>query len=174
MSKLSKSTKEKLQENEAVSLNTLKGKFGSTSKRKRVGRGAGSGTGKTSGRGMKGQQSRSGYSRKVGFEGGQMPLQRRLPKRGFNNRFRKNYSEINVGTLDNLEDGITLDFQNFLKMGLASKKSKDGIKLLGFGDIKKKFHLKIQKCSKSARQKIEDAGGTIEIVGVNVTLEDSN
>ncbi len=174
MDKLSKPIKEELQENISVSLNTLKGKFGATSKSKRVGRGAGSGTGKTSGRGMKGQQSRSGYSRKVGFEGGQMPLQRRLPKRGFNNRFRKNYSEINVGTLESLENGITLDFQNFLKMGLASKKSKDGVKLLGFGDIKKKLHLKIQKCSQSARQKIEDAGGTIEIVVLNVTSEDSN
>lgn len=158
------STKEKLENTGSISLNNLKGKFGSTSKRKRVGRGAGSGKGKTSGRGMKGQQSRSGYSRKVGFEGGQMPLQRRLPKRGFHNRFRKHYSEINVGTLDSLENGITLNFENFLSMGLASRKSKDGVKLLGFGDIKKKIHLKIQHCSKSAKKKIEEAGGTVEIV----------
>ena len=171
---MANSVEQELQENNGVTLNTLKGKFGSTSKRKRVGRGAGSGTGKTSGRGMKGQQSRSGYSRKVGFEGGQMPLQRRLPKRGFHNRFRKNYSEINVGVLENLEDGMILNFQNFLKAGLASKKSKDGIKLLGFGDIKKAFHLKIQHCSKSAKKKIEDAGGSVEIVAVYGTSEESN
>ena len=171
---MANSIEQELQESNGVTLNTLKGKFGSTSKRKRVGRGAGSGTGKTSGRGMKGQQSRSGYSRKVGFEGGQMPLQRRLPKRGFNNRFRKKYSEINVGLLDNLESGMILDFQNFLKVGLASKKSKDGIKLLGFGDIKKTLHLKIQHCSKSAKKKIEDAGGTVEIVAVYETSEEAN
>ena len=88
MNKLSKSIKEELEEDSGISLKNLKGKFGSTSKRKRVGRGAGSGTGKTSGRGMKGQQSRSGYRRKIGFEGGQMPLYRRLPKRGFN-QFKK-------------------------------------------------------------------------------------
>ncbi len=174
MNKLSKSIKEELEENSGISLKNLKGKFGSTSKRKRVGRGAGSGTGKTSGRGMKGQQSRSGYRRKIGFEGGQMPLQRRLPKRGFNNRFRKKYSEINVGVLENLENGMTLNFQNFLEMGLASKTSKDGVKLLGFGDTKKKFHLKIQHCSQAARKKIEDAGGTVEIVVPYGTAEDSN
>ena len=156
-----------------MKLNELCDNAGATRDRARVGRGIGSGTGKTAGRGHKGQKSRSGVAVK-GFEGGQMPLQRRLPKRGFNNRFRKKYSEINVGVLENLENGMTLNFQNFLEMGLASKTSKDGVKLLGFGDTKKKFHLKIQHCSQAARKKIEDAGGTVEIVVPYGTAEDSN
>ncbi|GBD95261.1 MAG TPA: 50S ribosomal protein L15 [Nitrospirae bacterium] len=135
---------------------------GSRKKRKRVGRGPGSGHGKTSCRGHKGQKSRSGGGTKAGFEGGQMPLQRRLPKRGFTNIFRKEYSVVNLGTLDRLsESTITPDF--LLKEGVV-KKIRDGIKILGNGAITRPLIVKAHAFSASAKEKIIKAQGSVEIV----------
>ena len=152
------------QEKSFTRLHDIRGGKGSIHSRRRVGRGAGSGLGKTSGRGQKGAKSRSGYSRKIGFEGGQMPLQRRLPKRGFNNRFGKEFSIVNVGRLAILEPGAAIDALTLKAVGLVRKIAKDGVKLLGSGDISKALHMKVQGCTISARQKIEEAGGTVEIV----------
>lgn len=145
-------------------LEDLGGKYGATRARKRVGRGTGSGHGKTSARGTKGAQSRSGYSRRPGFEGGQMPLQRRLPKRGFNNIFAKNFSEVNVGRLEKFEAGANLDADVLRAAGVVRKVAPDGVKILGAGKIAKAVHLKVQGCTVSARKKVEGAGGSIEIV----------
>jgi len=131
-------------------------------KRKRVGRGPGSGTGKTCGRGHKGQQSRSGGGTPVGFEGGQMPLYRRLPKRGFNNSiFRKVFAIVNVGQLDAaFEDGATVDADSIRAARLVNAK-KGPIKILGSGELTKKLTVKADQFSGSARQKIEAAGGEV-------------
>ncbi|NOZ69870.1 MAG: 50S ribosomal protein L15 [Deferribacteres bacterium] len=135
---------------------------GSRKKRKRVGRGPGSGHGKTSCRGHKGQNSRSGGGVKPGFEGGQMPLQRRLPKRGFTNIFRKEYAIVNVGTLDKLgETEITPEY--LLKEGIV-KKLHDGIKILGNGDISRPITVKAHAFSASAKEKITRAQGSVEII----------
>ena len=135
---------------------------GSRKKRKRVGRGPGSGHGKTSCKGHKGQKSRSGGGTKAGFEGGQMPLQRRLPKRGFTNIFRKEYSVVNLSTLDRLsESTITPDF--LLKEGIV-KKIRDGIKILGNGEITRPLIVKAHAFSASAKEKIIKAQGSVEIV----------
>ncbi|MDA1000316.1 MAG: 50S ribosomal protein L15 [bacterium] len=158
--------KDAKQEKTYTRLEDLAGKHGTTHARKRVGRGSGSGHGKTSARGMKGAQSRSGYSRKTGFEGGQMPLQRRLPKRGFNNIFAKDFSEVNVGRLENFETGATLDTDVLRAAGFVRKVSRDGVKILGAGKIAKALHLKVQGCTASARKKVEGAGGSIEIVAL--------
>jgi large subunit ribosomal protein L15 len=136
---------------------------GSRAKRKRVGRGPGSGHGKTACRGHKGQKSRSGGGVKPGFEGGQMPLQRRLPKRGFTNAFRKQYCVVNVSDLNRFEANATLDVEALEKAGLVSK-IKDGIKLLGSGEVSQPLIVKVHKASGSARRKIEAAGGKVEIV----------
>jgi large subunit ribosomal protein L15 len=136
---------------------------GSRAKRKRVGRGPGSGHGKTACRGHKGQKSRSGGGVKPGFEGGQMPLQRRLPKRGFTNAFRKEYCVVNVSDLNRFEANATLDVEALEKAGLVSK-MKDGIKLLGNGEVSQPLIVKVHKASGSARRKIEAAGGKVEIV----------
>ncbi len=135
---------------------------GSRKKRKRVGRGPGSGHGKTSCRGHKGQKSRSGGGPRIGFEGGQMPLQRRLPKRGFTNVFRKEYDIINIKDLNRFEPNSSLDKETLKEAGLV-KKVRNDIKLLGDGKISKPLFIKVQKVSKTAKEKIEAAGGRVEI-----------
>lgn len=146
-----------------MKLNELQPNPGATRTRKRLGRGPGSGTGKTAGRGHNGQKSRSGYSRKRGFEGGQMPLQRRVPKRGFKNPFRKEFVTLNVSAFEtrDLKEILIDDYQ---KLGFV-KKLKDGVKILGDGDLSKALTVHAHKFSKQAREKIEKAGGTCVIVG---------
>lgn len=136
---------------------------GSAKKAYRVGRGAGSGNGKTAGKGHKGQNARSGGGVRPGFEGGQMPLQRRLPKRGFVNIFRTVYAEVNVCELERFEDGAVIDHTVLHEAGLA-RKNCDGVKILGRGEITKKLTVKAAKFSASAKQKIEAAGGKAEVV----------
>jgi len=136
---------------------------GSRKKRKRVGRGPGSGHGKTCCRGHKGQKSRSGGGPRPGFEGGQMPLQRRLPKRGFTNIFKKQYNIINIDDLERFPENSTFDPDVMRETGLAGK-SRYGIKLLGRGEISRSVSVKVSKVSNSARAKIEAAGGSVEIV----------
>jgi large subunit ribosomal protein L15 len=131
--------------------------------RKRVGRGPGSGHGKTSCRGHKGQKSRSGGSIRPGFEGGQMPLARRLPKRGFTNIFKKQYALIQVRDLMTFEKGSVIDPGVLLESGLVSKLL-DGVKLLGNGDIDRPLTVKVHKCSRAAQAKIVAAGGTVEVI----------
>jgi len=137
--------------------------IGSRKKRKRVGRGPGSGHGKTACRGDKGQKARSGGGVPPGFEGGQMPIQRRLPKRGFTNPFKKKYELINLKDLNVFESNTKIDVEFLTIHGLV-KNVKDGIKLLGEGEISKPLVLKVNKASKSAILKIEAAGGSIEII----------
>ncbi|MCP4675227.1 MAG: 50S ribosomal protein L15 [Deltaproteobacteria bacterium] len=134
---------------------------GARKKGKRVGRGPGSGLGKTCGAGQKGQNSRSGGGAGRGFEGGQMPAQRRMPKRGFTNPFRKTFSVVNVETLERFEDGAVVDPEMLLSSGVV-KKMKDGVKILGKGELKKKLNVRAHAASSSAREKIEKAGGTFE------------
>ena len=144
----------------ALSLNNLSPAKGSTHKKKRVGRGPGSGLGKTAGKGHKGQKSRSGYSSKIGFEGGQMPLQRRLPKRGFTNIFKTKWLEVNLEKLEenfNAGDEITPEILH--ERGLI-KKSKHDIVVLGNGDISKALKISAHRFTKTAKEKIEKAGGT--------------
>lgn len=136
---------------------------GSRKKRKRVGRGQGSGYGGTAGRGHKGQKSRSGGGPRPGFEGGQMPLQRRLPKRGFVNIFRKQFSIINIKDLSRFDANANLDTEALKEAGLVTK-MKDGIKLLGNGDISHPLFIKVHKVSKTAKDKIEAAGGKVELI----------
>lgn len=133
--------------------------------RKRVGRGVGSGLGKTSGRGHKGAKARSGWSRRIGWEGGQMPLYRRLPKRGFNNKnFEKVFTVVNVRDLDAFDAGATVDLQAVLQKGLTSKeKHSDLFKILGEGELNKALTVKVDAITASAREKIERAGGTVEV-----------
>lgn len=136
---------------------------GATKTRKRVGRGAGSGLGRTSGRGEKGQGSRSGKGRPAWFEGGQMPLQRRIPKRGFRPRVRREYAVVNVGALEVFEDGARVDAGTLRAAGLI-RQVRDGLKILGHGDLRRRLHVTAHAFSRSARQKIEDAGGTAGLV----------
>ena len=136
---------------------------GSKRQAKRIGRGHGSGWGKTSGKGHKGQKARSGSGMRLGFEGGQMPLQRRLPKRGFNNIFRKNVVAINVGTLNKFEDGAVVDIAALTEKGIV-KNSFDGVKILSNGTITKKLTVKTNAFSKGAAAKIEAAGGKTEVI----------
>ena len=131
--------------------------------RKRIGRGTGSGHGKTSCRGHKGQKSRSGGGVRPGFEGGQMPLQRRLPKRGFTNIFKKQYTLININNLNRFEPETILDMEALKKAGFL-KSVKDGVKLLGDGEISHALVIKVHKVTKTAREKIEAAGGKVEIL----------
>ncbi len=135
---------------------------GSTKKSFRKGRGHGSGNGKTSGKGHKGQNARSGGGVRPGFEGGQMPLQRRVPKRGFNNIFATKYTAINVEMLNRFEDGATVDQDAILKAGII-KNPQDGIKILGRGELTKKLNVSVAAYSASAKQKIEGAGGKAEV-----------
>ena len=136
---------------------------GSNKSAYRKGRGAGSGNGKTAGKGHKGQNARSGGGVRPGFEGGQMPLQRRLPKRGFVNIFRTVYAEVNVCELERFEDGTVIDHQMLHEAGLA-RRNCDGVKILGRGEITKKLTVKAAKFSASAKEKIEAAGGKAEVV----------
>jgi large subunit ribosomal protein L15 len=145
----------------ALGLNNLRPAKGSTHKKKRVGRGPGSGLGKTSGRGHKGQKSRSGYSSKSGFEGGQMPLQRRLPKRGFTNIFKKEWLEISLAKLEesfNSGDEVTPEILH--ERGLI-KKAKHDLVILGTGDISKALKISAHRFTKNAKDKIEKAGGSV-------------
>lgn len=149
----------------ALALNNLSPAPGSTHKKKRVGRGPGSGLGKTAGKGHKGQKSRSGYSKKIGFEGGQMPLQRRLPKRGFTNIFKKKWVEISLAKLEEnfgANDEITPEILH--ERGLI-KKAKHDLVILGSGEISKALKISAHRFTKSAKEKIENAGGSVnEIV----------
>ena len=148
-------------------LNELRDNPGATKDRKRVGRGIGSGTGKTGGRGVKGQKSRSGVSL-LGFEGGQMPLYRRLPKRGFKNPFSKDFSVVNLGRLQvavdagKIDSKKTVDEAVLIEAGIASK-SKDGIKLLAKGELKAKLTLDVARASKTAIAAVEKAGGKVSV-----------
>ena len=145
-------------------LHTLKPRPGSKHRRKRLGQGESSGHGKTAGRGGKGQTARSGSSIRIGFEGGQMPLMRRLPKRGFNNaRFATNYLPVNVGDLNEFENGARVDETALRTVGLANG-SACGIKILGTGELTKKLTVVVSAISASAKTKIEAKGGTVEIV----------
>lgn len=145
-----------------MNLSELHPPAGQKHKRKRVGRGPGSGLGKTAGRGEKGQKSRSGYSRRLGFEGGQMPLVRRVPKRGFNNIFRKEFAVINLERLDALE-GARFSPESLVQAGVI-KNLRSGLKVLGDGEIKRAIEVSAHRVSKSAREKIETAGGKVELL----------
>lgn len=144
-------------------LHDLKPAPGSRTAPKRVGRGTGSGWGKTSGRGQKGQKSRSGGSVRRGFEGGQMPLFQRLPKRGFHNKFRRTWAIVNVSSLNDFEDGSDVNPQQLIDKGMV-KKMKDGIKVLGKGELTKKLTVKAHGFSAKAVEKIENAGGKAEVI----------
>lgn len=136
---------------------------GSVKKAYRKGRGPGSGNGKTAGKGHKGQNARSGGGVRPGFEGGQMPLQRRLPKRGFNNIFATVYATVNVSDLNKFEDGAVVDEKAIVEAGLL-KKTLDGVKILGNGTLNKKLTVNVKAYSESAKQKIEQAGGKAEVI----------
>jgi len=136
---------------------------GSTHVNKRKGRGHGTGNGKTAGRGHKGQKSRSGGGTRIGFEGGQMPLARRIPKRGFNNIFAKPLTAINVASLNRFENGATIGAKELLESGVLSK-CEYGVKILGNGTLTRKLTVKVAAFSESAKQKIEAAGGKAEVV----------
>jgi large subunit ribosomal protein L15 len=146
-----------------MKLNELSPPKGSRRPRKRVGRGVGSGKGKTAGRGTKGYNSRSGGGVRPGFEGGQMPLHRRLPKRGFTNIFKKKIAVINIRDLSKFESGSIVDEAALVRVGLV-KGRRDGIKLLGHGEIETPLTVKINMLSKSAKEKIIQAGGKVEVV----------
>ena len=147
-----------------MDLNSLKNTVGARHRRRRIGRGPGSGTGKTSGKGHKGQMARKGNKHKPGFEGGQMPLIRRLPKRGQNNKVRSVFAPVNVGMLDAaFAEDAEISMVDIKKNGLANG-TFDGIKILGSGEITKKLTVKATAFSKSAREKIEAAGGTCEVI----------
>ena len=146
----------------ANELSHLSPRPGERRPRTRVGRGEGAGKGKTAGRGTKGAQSRSGYKRRAGFEGGQMPLHRRLPKFGFKNPFSKDYAEINLDRLAGLEAGCVVTEQFLLEQGFVRKLGKDGVKVLGRGDVGVALHFRVSKMTRSAAEKVLAAGGTIE------------
>lgn len=146
-----------------MKLNELKATEGARSTKKRIGRGLGSGNGKTSGKGQKGQNSRSGGGVAIGFEGGQTPFFKRMPKRGFTNYTRKEYAIVNVEDLNKFEDGVTVDFASVKAAGLV-KKELDGLKVLGNGKLEKKLTVKAAKFSASAKKAIEEAGGTAEVL----------
>ena len=146
-----------------MNLHTLKTRPGSKHRVKRLGQGESSGKGKTSGKGHKGQKARSGGSIRLGFEGGQMPLIRRLPKRGFNNAaFKKNYAVVNLDDLNRFDDGATIDEKLLLDANMI-RGNYHGVKILGNGELKKKLTISADKVSASAREKIEKAGGSIAL-----------
>lgn len=147
-----------------MKLHELSPVAGSKKESKRIGRGHGSGWGKTSGKGHKGQKARAGRGMRPGFEGGQMPLQRRIPKRGFNNIFAKNIVVVNLGTLEKkFENGATVDIEALVKAGIV-KNSFDGVKILSNGTLSKSLTVKATAFSESAKEKIEAAGGKAEVV----------
>ncbi len=148
----------------ALGLNNLSPAKGSTHKKKRVGRGPGSGLGKTAGKGHKGQKSRSGYSSKIGFEGGQMPLQRRLPKRGFTNKFKKLWLEISLATIEeNFNVGDEINPEILHAKGLI-RKAKHDLVVLGNGEITKALKISAHRFTKTAKDKIEKVGGTADAI----------
>ena len=147
-----------------IDLSNLSPAEGSVHRKKRVGRGVGSGWDKTAGRGQKGQKSRAGGKPAVGFEGGQMPLSRRLPKRGFKNIFAKEVAVVNVGELNRFDDGAVVDVVSLRAANLV-KGSFDAVKLLGSGEITKKLTVIVDAISESAKVKIEKAGGSVEVCG---------
>ena len=146
-----------------MKLNELSPVPGSVKDSKRIGRGHGSGQGKTAGKGHKGQKARSGANKGAGFEGGQMPLQRRVPKRGFNNIFASKIVAVNLSSLNKFEDGAVVDAAALIEKGII-KKAYDGVKILGNGEISKKLTVKASAFSSSATQKIEAAGGKAEVL----------
>lgn len=146
-----------------MNLHELKPTDGARKKEVRVGRGIGSGVGKTCGRGHKGQKARSGGGVRPGFEGGQMPIYRRLPKRGFKNVWAKKFAEVNVETLNRFEEGAEIDAVALVEYGIL-KNVLDGVKILGNGEVTKKLTVRAQAFTKSAKEKIEAAGGTAEVI----------
>ena len=146
-----------------MKLHELSPALGSTKEAKRIGRGHGSGNGKTAGKGHKGQKARSGRGIRAGFEGGQMPLQRRVPKRGFNNIFASRYAIVNVSDLNVFEADAVVDVQALQDKGLVNK-TYDGVKVLGNGDITKAITVKASAFSESAKSKLEAAGGKAEVI----------
>jgi large subunit ribosomal protein L15 len=146
-----------------MKLNNMQATEGARRDRKRIGRGLGSGNGKTAGKGQKGQNSRSGGGVAIGFEGGQTPFFKRMPKRGFTNFTRKEYAIVNVQDLNRFEDGATVDFTALKEAGLL-KKPLDGLKILGEGTLEKKLTVKADKFSATAKAAIEAAGGTAEVL----------
>ena len=145
-----------------MKLHELQPAIGSTTAPKRLGRGVGSQLGKTSGKGHKGAKARSGGGKRPGFEGGQMPLTRRLPKRGFTNIFAKEYATVNVSALNVFEDGTVITPEALIEAGLI-KKMLDGVKVLGGGELTKKLTVSVDKVTESAKQKIEAIGGKVEV-----------
>ena len=146
-----------------MKLHELKPAFGATTAPKRLGRGIGSGLGKTSGKGHKGAKARSGGGKRPGFEGGQMTLTRRLPKRGFTNMFRTEYVAINVDRLEIFEDGMTVGPVELIQYGII-KKIEDGVKIMGDGELTKKLTVQAMKFTATAKEKIEAAGGKVEVI----------
>lgn len=146
-----------------MKLNEIKSPPGANKGIKRVGRGTGSGHGKTSTRGHKGQHSRSGGGTRPGFEGGQMPLQRRIPKRGFTNIFKKEYAIVNLKDLNSFDDGTEITPEFLLEEGII-KSVKDGVKILGNGDLDKKLFIQTHKISKQAEEKVLARGGKVEVI----------
>jgi large subunit ribosomal protein L15 len=146
-----------------MNLSKLKPPVGQTKERKRIGRGMGSGHGKTATRGSKGQHAGTGFSQKRGFEGGQMPLHRRLPKRGFTNIFKRQYAIVNLGRLEKLE-GDSFNVDRLLELGVI-KKLGEGLKVLGSGQLTRKITVEAHQFSKSALDKIQKAGGTAQVIG---------
>ena len=146
-----------------MKLNDMKANKGARFTSNRVGRGQGSGNGKTSGKGQKGQNSRSGGGVAIGFEGGQTPFFKRMPKRGFTNFTRREYAVVNLKDLNRFEDGAEVDFETLKAAGLV-KKQLDGVKILGKGKLEKKLTVKAAKFSESAAKAIEEAGGTVEVL----------
>ena len=145
-----------------MKLHELQPAIGSTTAPKRLGRGVGSQLGKTTGKGHKGAKARSGGGKRPGFEGGQMPLTRRLPKRGFTNIYAKEYAIVNVSDLNVFEDGMTVTVETLIDAGLI-KKVLDGVKVLGGGELSKKLTVSVDKVTESAKQKIEAIGGKVEV-----------
>ena len=145
-----------------MKLHELQPAAGSTTAPKRLGRGIGSGLGKTSGKGHKGAKARSGGGKRPGFEGGQMPLTRRIPKRGFTNIYAKEYAIVNVSALNAFEDGAVVNAEALIEAGLI-KKVLDGVKVLGGGELKKKLTVSLDKVTDSAKEKIEAIGGKVEV-----------
>lgn len=146
-----------------MNLSGLRPPAGQKKSRKRIGRGMGSGHGKTATRGSKGQHAGTGFSQKRGFEGGQMPIHRRLPKRGFTNIFKKQYAIVNLGRLEKLE-GDTFGLDRLMELGVI-KKAGDGLKILGSGQLTRKITVEAHQFSKSALDKIQKAGGTAQVIG---------
>ena len=149
-----------------MKLHELRAAEGSTKAPKRKGRGTATGQGKNAGRGMNGQKSRSGGGARLGFEGGQMPLYRRLPKRGFHNNFMKGYSVVNIEALNRFENGTVITAELLKAEGIISKIEKDGLKVLGRGELTQRLTVKAAKVSNSAREAIVAVGGTVEVPNV--------